>query len=347
MGRMTVAAPVLVVSGPPPRAALDLRRDVFVDEQGVPSELEEDGRDADADHAVVLDDAGRALATARLLDPGHPNGSAGADPGLDRGRDRDPRPTEPAGIIGRVAVRAEARRRGLGRAVTAALERRAAARGLPAVELHAQTAVEGFYATDGYLPISDRFMEAGIEHVSMRKELLPGLRRVRDADGPALARLVGAVWAEYPGCVLDVDAEEPWLRAPGSALAGRVPGGRHAGAMWVVPDPTGAFGGPPGGVAACVAVRGTARSDVVELTSLYVAAAGRRRGWGEGLVRRVEREARARGARRVELWTDSRFAGEHRLYERLGYTSTGATRVPGDPSRTTEYGYFRDLPPTP
>jgi predicted GNAT family N-acyltransferase len=347
MSEMTVAVPVLVVSGPPPRAALDLRHDVFVGEQGVPSDLEEDGLDADADHAVVLDDGGRAIATARLLDSDHPDGSAACDPDRDRGRDRDPRSAEPAGTIGRVAVRAEARRRGLGRAVTAALERRAADRGLPAVELHAQVAVEGFYAADGYLPISDRFVEAGIEHVSMRKELLPGLRRVRDADGPALERLIGAVWAEYPGCVLDVDAEEPWLRAPGSALAGRILGGRYAGAMWVVPDPSGALGGSPGGVVACVAVRGTDRSDVVELKSLYVAAAGRRRGWGERLVRRAEREARARGARRVELWTDSRFADAHRLYERLGYTATGMTRVLHDLSQTTEHGYFRDLPPIP
>jgi RimJ/RimL family protein N-acetyltransferase len=65
------------------------------------------------------------------------------------------------------------------------------------------------------------------------------------------------------------------------------------------------------------------------------------------LVRRAEREARARGARRVELWTDSRFADAHRLYKRLGYTLTGATRIPDDLSQTTEYGYFRDLPPIP
>ena len=44
------------------------------------------------------------------------------------------------------------------------------------------------------------------------------LRAIEDRDGPDLVRLLGGVFAEYPGCVLDVDAEEPWLRAPASSL---------------------------------------------------------------------------------------------------------------------------------
>ncbi len=247
-------ADVLVVPGPPPRAALELRRDVFVIEQAVPPDLEEDGRDNDADHAIVVDDAGRALATARLLDPGHgsasPDDRRGADPHLGEG------PAEPSGVIGRVAVRAELRGRGLGRAVTVALEHRASERGLPAVELHAQVTAEGFYAAGGYLPIGGRFMEAGIEHVAMRKELLPGLRRVRDADGPALERLVGTRIDFVIGLGFD-----------------------HAIAL---------------DVSAFVALHDHKDADVMELMSLYVAAVARRRGWGTRLVWRAEREARSR-----------------------------------------------------
>ncbi|WP_235825570.1 GNAT family N-acetyltransferase, partial [Candidatus Frankia alpina] len=277
---------VTVVAGTPPRAALDLRYEVFVREQGVPADLEYDGLDAAADHAVVLAADGRAVATARLLDQGPRQPSV-----------------EPAGVIGRVVVAAAWRGRGLGRLVTAALEGRAGERGLPAVELHAQTRVADFYARQGYRPIGEPDVEpdveAGIEHVWMRRELLPGLRRARDSDAVALQDLIASAWAQYPGCVLDVDAEEPWLRAPGTAHAATA--GEPARALWVIPaDPIGpavmagpaAMAGPIGGVLGSVAVwdrpatgfpAAPERAEAsewagwAELKTLYVAAAARRR----------------------------------------------------------------------
>ena len=42
---------------------------------------------------------------------------------------------------------------------------------MPTVELHAQVHAAGFYDRAGYSPYGDRYLEAGIEHVSMRKEL--------------------------------------------------------------------------------------------------------------------------------------------------------------------------------
>ncbi|MBL7497529.1 GNAT family N-acetyltransferase [Frankia sp. CNm7] len=361
------APEVTVLPGPPPAAVRALRTAVFVEEQGVPAELEHDAADEHADHAVVWDGDGQALATARLLDPA-------AVAGLDAGPEAGPpgAGAGPAGVIGRVAVRPDARGRGLGRAVTVALERRAAERGLVVVRLHAQASVAGMYAGLGYRSFGPRDVTAGIEHVWMARAILPGIRPVRDADGPELERLIGAVWSEYPGCVLDVDAEEPWLRHPAATYTGDVePGpGRYRGAMWVVEDVledladdavedvapgaaggsgdgAGAGGAPPAPrLAACVATRETGDGRV-ELKSLYVAATARRRGLGAALVRRVEREARRRGAGLVELWSDTRFTDAHRLYERLGYVATGQIRDLRDLSNTTEVRYTRGLPARP
>jgi predicted GNAT family N-acyltransferase len=151
----------VVQEGMPPRAALDLRRAVFVDEQAVPAELEFDGLDADADHVVVFDANGRALATARLIEP---DGSGAPSDG-------DPSRSRPYGKIGRVAVRADQRRRGLGATVMEALEQRARERGLHTVVVHAQVEVESFYLRQGYTPEGAHFFVAGIEHVAMRKAM--------------------------------------------------------------------------------------------------------------------------------------------------------------------------------
>ncbi len=120
-----------------------LRHEVFVLGQGVPEELERDELDAVSDHAVALEDEA-VIGTGRLL---------------------------PDGTIGRMAVAEAARGRGIGAAVLTCLEDRARARGLPAVELHAQVHATGFYDRAGYQPFGAVYLEAGIEHQSMRKEL--------------------------------------------------------------------------------------------------------------------------------------------------------------------------------
>jgi GNAT superfamily N-acetyltransferase len=333
---------VVVLPGPPPAAARALRTAVFVEEQGVSAELEHDAADAGADHAVVWD-GDAVLATARLLDPA-------AIPGLDTGPDAGADASwagdvaaEPIGVIGRVAVRPDQRGRGFAKAVTVALEGRAARRGLTTIRLHAQAAVAGLYEGLGYRAFGPPDRTAGIDHVWMARPLLSGLRPVRDTDGPALEVLIGGAWSEYEGCVLDVDAEERWMRAPATTYSGdETPGhGRYRGAMWVVEDAT-----APAGLAASVAVRETAPG-TVELKSLYVSPAARRRGLGAALTHRVEREARRRGAQVVELWTDTRFADAHRLYERLGYVASGQTRDLHDLSNTREYYYTRQLSPMP
>lgn len=120
-----------------------LRHEVFVVGQGVPEDLERDELDAVSDHAVVVQD-GQVVGTGRLL---------------------------PDGTIGRMAVAERVRGQGVGARVLARLEERARERGLPAVELHAQVHATGFYDKAGYVGFGEVYLEAGIEHRSMRKVL--------------------------------------------------------------------------------------------------------------------------------------------------------------------------------
>lgn len=153
------------------------------------------------------------------------------------------------------------------------------------------------------------------------------LRDGDDGDSSGLIALIGAVFAEYPGCILDVDGEMPELRAPASAYRAR--GGR----LWVAED--------GGRVVGCGAVRPAGEG--IELSKLYVASAARRRGLGGALCGLVEGEGRSRGAAFVELWTDTRFKDAHRLYEGRGYARLPETRELHDLSNTVEYHYRLSL----
>lgn len=155
------------------------------------------------------------------------------------------------------------------------------------------------------------------------------MREIVDADAPAVTALVGAAYAEYPGCVLDLDGVDADLRAPATA-AGRV------GARWWVVETAGAI------VGSVAAGPGDEPGDT-ELQRLYVAPGLRRRGLGGRLVERVEDEARRRRARRVVLWSDSRFRDAHRLYARRGFVETGRCRRLHDPSGTIELEFVRSL----
>lgn len=155
------------------------------------------------------------------------------------------------------------------------------------------------------------------------------IRHASDADSPALIALIGKVYAEYPGCILDVENEMPELLAP--ATAARAEGGR-----WWVAE----VGGKVVASGAAMLVDGA-----IELKRLYVSAASRKRGLGAYLVNLAENEARWRDLSRVFLWTDTRFADAHRLYERLGYTRTAETRTLNDKSNSVEYHYAKDLQP--
>jgi predicted GNAT family N-acyltransferase len=125
-------------------AAEPIRFTVFVSEQKVPADIELDHWDPLSVHAVAYDAAGLPVGTGRLLPDGH---------------------------IGRMAVVAAARGRGVGSALLAALMDEARRRGHRTAMLSAQTHAVDFYARHGYSVCSAAYMDAGIPHVDMRCEL--------------------------------------------------------------------------------------------------------------------------------------------------------------------------------
>ncbi len=126
---------------------LALRREVFVEEQGVSVAEEMDGLDAECTHFLALA-GGDVVGTARLRVTG--DGHAKAE---------------------RVAVRRSVRRSGAGRALMRALEEETRARGRRELVLNAQLPVIAFYEHLGYRVEGAEFLEAGIPHRAIRKPL--------------------------------------------------------------------------------------------------------------------------------------------------------------------------------
>jgi len=155
------------------------------------------------------------------------------------------------------------------------------------------------------------------------------LREARDLDADPLIELIGGVFAEYPGCVMDVDGELPELRRIASYFK------EHAGRFWVAER--------SGRVVGCVGVSPAAAPEGLELKKLYVAASERRSGLGGRLVALVETEAAARGAHFIDLWSDTRFTTAHAFYERRGWVRGPATRELHDQSHTVEYYFVKQL----
>ncbi len=125
-----------------------IRKTVFVEEQGIPADLEWDAADASCVHALARNRLGLALATGRLLP---------CQPGVAK--------------IGRMAVLPSLRGSGVGHQVLVALMQAAKARGDTSVLLHAQASAAPFYLRAGYSVEGAPFDEAGIPHLAMRRML--------------------------------------------------------------------------------------------------------------------------------------------------------------------------------
>jgi len=129
--------------------AAPIRRTVFIDEQKVPEELEWDEFDEAGFHVLVFDDAShKAVATARLS----PRGG-----GLC--------------FFNRLAVLASWRGTGAGRLLMETLLDEARRRAQRDLVLHAQTRAQGFYEKFGFAAEGEPYLEAGIEHVTMRRTM--------------------------------------------------------------------------------------------------------------------------------------------------------------------------------
>lgn len=129
-------------------AALAVRVAVFCGEQGVPYEDERDPLDDDAAHLVALGgDGEHVVATLRLL------------------REDD------TARIGRVAVLADWRHRGIASRMLALAVQRARQEGHARTRLAAQIRAKALYEKAGFSIESEPFDEAGIAHVWMGREL--------------------------------------------------------------------------------------------------------------------------------------------------------------------------------
>ncbi len=159
------------------------------------------------------------------------------------------------------------------------------------------------------------------------------LRDGTDADAADVIALIDLCFSQYPGCVMDLPGLDRDLPQVASHFAGR--GGR----FWVVENRAAA----PARIVACCGVVPGAGGETAELKRLYVHPAARRRGLARRLAALVESWARAHGARRIELWSDTRFTEAHAFYLASGYRRTGRTRKLNDPSDTTEYHFEKIL----
>ena len=126
--------------------AYSIRKRVFVEEQGVPEEMELDEFDLNARHALAYTDS-ECIGTARLVTLSESIGSIGR--------------------IGRMAVLPKYRGQGVGRRLLEALLKASQSQDIKQVELHAQVSVIPFYEQFGFITQGDMYDEAGIPHRDM------------------------------------------------------------------------------------------------------------------------------------------------------------------------------------
>lgn len=120
-----------------------VRKQVFIEEQGVPVDMELDEFDSTAKHALAYVDS-ECVGTARLI----------ALPWN-------------IGRIGRMAVLQTYRRRGIGGQLLNALLESCKSQGIAKLELHAQLVAMPFYENFGFIAQGEMYYEAGIAHRDM------------------------------------------------------------------------------------------------------------------------------------------------------------------------------------
>ncbi len=153
------------------------------------------------------------------------------------------------------------------------------------------------------------------------------IRPARDDDAAGFIDLIGSCWAEYPGCVLDVEAEAPELRALATYF-------RDLGGMlWAMER--------EGRVIGMIGTRPLKEDQAWEICRMYLDGGARGGGLASRLLDTAEAHARAAGAVRMVLWTDTRFTRAHGFYEKHGYVRHGSIRILDDLSHSLEFRYAK------
>lgn len=123
--------------------AYSIRKKVFIEEQGVPEDMELDEHDPLAKHALAYQD-GLCVGTGRLvkLDNQHAQ-------------------------IGRMAVLSAYRNQDIGAAILSSLITLAKTEGVSTLVLHSQISAVSFYSKFGFIAEGPIYDEAGIAHRNM------------------------------------------------------------------------------------------------------------------------------------------------------------------------------------
>ncbi|PSL26495.1 putative GNAT family N-acyltransferase [Planomicrobium soli] len=128
--------------------AMEVRRTVFIEEQGVPAAIEMDANDATAIHFVGYQFT-QPIAAGRIRE---------IEPGV--------------GKVERVCVLPEYRGQHVGVQVMEAMEEHARSNGIFKLRLNSQSYAIPFYEKLGYVITSPEFFEADIPHQSMEKNII-------------------------------------------------------------------------------------------------------------------------------------------------------------------------------
>lgn len=125
------------------KEACAIRKQVFIEEQGVPQDLELDEFDPICWHALAFEGP-QCIGTGRVVDMG-----------MNQGQ------------IGRMAVLANFRGKGVGRAILLKLIELAQTQKISSLILHSQVMAIPFYEKLGFTPQGPIYKEAGIDHRNM------------------------------------------------------------------------------------------------------------------------------------------------------------------------------------
>ena len=129
------------------KEALYIRKKVFVEEQGISDTLDRDGNDSLAFHVLVTKED-HTIGTVRIRF-------------LDNQQAK----------LERMAILKPSRRVGIGRGVISFLEKELKKRGVGRIVLHAQYPAIDFYKNCGFEETGLPFLEAGIRHNRMEKDI--------------------------------------------------------------------------------------------------------------------------------------------------------------------------------
>jgi len=259
--------------------AQEVRRQVFIEEQGINREADIDGLDQSSDHIIVYDN-NNPVGTARV-----------------RYKNRIQAKLE------RIAVLKSYRGRGIGKRIIEASLGLAKTKGALEAILDAQQSASGFYEKLGFRQVGEPFEEVGIPHILMTKRLLKTrmTRSLLPSDFDATLRVINDAAQAYKGVIPDDRWKEPYMSA--EELKEEIKAGvKFFG--WVENDHL-------LGVAGIQAIR-----DTTLIRHTYVATKCQRRGIGSRLVEHLMSLAQTPRIL-VGTWADATWA--IRFYQKHGF----------------------------